>query len=291
MKNKTRTSLFPADADDDGDCTVPGRSFLIDRIRPDPVAAGYKLLNNSPIMIMSGLCFFALSEKGLRDNNEDSCCAERIGDYDVLALADGLGGHECGEVASGIAIECLKSAMIFFEGNMRTLLGNAVFDAHEKILSESEKSQSERGMATTFIAACVDDDLNCTIVNLGDSRAHIISPGDVKTTKDHSYVNELLDAGEISPAEAWQHPLSTVLTQAVGDPDSVLKPDFYEVNLHNTFLLLSSDGLHDFVTMERIREIIMANGEDVEKSARELVKEALALGSDDNITVVLAHGT
>jgi len=267
------------------------RFFASDPVLPVLMRLAINCQITHTIIIMSGVCFFALSEKGMRDNNEDSYCVERIGDYDVLAVADGLGGHECGEVASGIAIECLKSAMIFFEGDMKTLLGNAVFDAHEKILSESEETRGERGMATTFIAACVDDDLNCTLVNIGDSRAHIISPGDVKATKDHSYVNELLDAGEISPAEAWQHPLSTVLTQALGDPDSVLKPDFYEVNLHNTFLLLSSDGLHDFVTMERIREIIMANGEDVERSVRELVKEALSLGSDDNITVVLAHGT
>jgi PPM family protein phosphatase len=239
---------------------------------------------------MSRVCFFALSEKGLRDNNEDSCCAERIGDYDVFAVSDGLGGHEWGEVASGIAIECLRNAMKFSEGDIRTVLGNAVFDADEKILAVSEKSQKERGMATTLIAACVDDDLNCTLVNIGDSRAHVISPCDVKTTKDHSYVNELLDTGEISPLEAWQHPMSAVLTQALGDPDSAINPDFYEVNLRDTFLILSSDGLHDFVTRERIRDIVLANGENVERSVRELVEEALSLGSDDNITVVLAHG-
>jgi PPM family protein phosphatase len=239
---------------------------------------------------MSRVCLFALSEKGLRDNNEDSYCAERIGDYDVLAVADGLGGHECGEVASGIAIECLKNAVKFYEGDISTMLKNAVFDADEQIFAASEKSRERRGMATTLIAACVDDDLNCTVVNIGDSRAHIISEHDLKTTRDHSYVNDLLDSGEISPDEAWQHPLSMVLTQALGDPDSVIRPDFYEMNLLDTFLLLSSDGLHDFVPKERIREIIRANKENVEKSVRQLVKEASAAGSDDNITVVLAYG-
>ncbi|MGB9175572.1 MAG: protein phosphatase 2C domain-containing protein [Methanoregula sp.] len=239
---------------------------------------------------MSRVSFFALSEKGLRDNNEDSYCAERIGDYDVLAVSDGLGGHECGEVASRIAIECLKNAVKFYEGNIRTILGNAVFDAEEQILAVSEKSPEKRGMGTTLLAACVDDDLACTVVNIGDSRAHFISENDLKTTKDHSYVNKLLDAGEISPAEAWQHPLSMVLTQALGDPDCAVRPDFYEVNVHDTFLLLSSDGFHDFVTKEKIREIVLKNGENVEKSVRELVEEALSAGSDDNITVVLARG-
>jgi protein phosphatase len=239
---------------------------------------------------MSRLHFFALSEKGLRDNNEDCHCAERIGDYEVLAVSDGLGGHEGGEVASGIAIECLKNAVKFYEGDIRTMLRNAVFDADEQILAVPEKASEKRRMATTLIAACVDDNLNCTVMNIGDSRAHIISAGDVKTTKDHSFVNQLLDAGEISPDEAWQHPMLMVLTQALGDPDSDIEPDFYEVNLQDTFLLLSSDGLHDFVTKERIREIVLANGENVERSVRDLVKKALSAGSDDNITVVLAHG-
>ena len=240
--------------------------------------------------IMSRLHLFALSEKGLRDNNEDDLCAERIGDYHVLAVSDGLGGHECGEVASGIAIGCLKNAVRFYEGDIRSLMRNAVFDADEQILAVSEASREKRGMATTLVAACVDDNLACTVANIGDSRAHIISATDVKTTKDHSLVNQLLDAGEITPEEAWQHPMSMVLTRALGDPDSDIEPDFYEVNLEDTFLLLSSDGLHDFLPKERIRTIVLANKENVEKSARDLVREALLSGSDDNITVVLAYG-
>jgi PPM family protein phosphatase len=239
---------------------------------------------------MSNVSFFAWSEKGLRENNEDCVCAERIGNSTVLAISDGLGGHECGEIASRIAIDCLKAAVIFYEGESKTVLKDAVFDANEQILTVSDTSPEKRGMATTLIAACVDDDLNCTIVNIGDCRAHIISAGDIKTTKDHSFVNELLDSGEITPDEAWQHPMSTVLSQALGDPDSIIRPDFYEVNIRQSFLLLSSDGLHDFVKKERIREIVLAHGENVEKAGRALVKEALSSGSDDNITVVLAYG-
>lgn len=240
---------------------------------------------------MPHVSFFALSKKGLRDNNEDSYCAEQIGDYHVLAVADGLGGHAAGEIASGIAIECMKNAVKFCEGDIKTMLRDAVFTADEQIIAQSEKSPATGGMATTLIAACIDDDLNCTVVNIGDSRAHIISASDVKTTKDHSVVNELLDSGEIPLEEAWQHSLSNVLSQALGDPESDVIPDFYEVNLLNTFLLLSSDGLHDFVKTEKIQEIVLANGENVEKSVKDLVEEALAAGSDDNITAVLAHGT
>jgi serine/threonine protein phosphatase PrpC len=77
---------------------------------------------------MSSVHFFALSERGLRDNNENSFCAERIGEYPVLAVADGLGGHAVDEIASGIAIECMKNAVKFSEGNIKTMLRNATFD-------------------------------------------------------------------------------------------------------------------------------------------------------------------
>lgn len=239
---------------------------------------------------MPGLSFFALSEQGLRDNNEDSFCAERIGDYYVFAVADGLGGHECGEIASRIAIECLKNAVKFYDGGKDTLLRDAVSDAHEKILALSEQSPKKRGMATTLIAACVDDRLDCTVVNIGDSRAHFITADGVNSTKDHSLVNELVELGEIGPEEAWRHPLSHVLSQALGDPECAIRPDFYEVNLRGTFLVLSSDGLHDYVKKERIREIVLANEDDVEAAVRGLTGEALSSGSDDNITAIVAHG-
>ena len=205
-------------------------------------------------------------------------------------MADGLGGHEAGEVASGIAIECLKNAIKFCEGDRKNALQEAVRDADKQILAQAEQNPRKSGMATTLIAACVDDDLNCTVINVGDSRAHFITSGHVKTTKDHSLVNELIDAGKITPGDSWQHPLSNVLSQALGDPEGEVKPDFYELNIKDTFLLLSSDGLHDFVRKEKIWDIVVSNGDQVQKAVEELVKEALSAGSDDNITLVLVHG-
>lgn len=101
------------------------------------------------------MSFFALSEKGLRDNNEDSYCAEIVGDYYVFAIVDGLGGYMAGEVASGIAIECLKNAVKFYDGDLKTMLKDAIFDADEQILAQSDQSPEKRGMATTLIAAFV----------------------------------------------------------------------------------------------------------------------------------------
>jgi PPM family protein phosphatase len=107
-----------------------------------------------------------------------------------------------GEVASGIAIGCLKNTVKFYGGNPEMMVKDAIFDADEQILAQSGQSPEKRGMETTFIAACVDDNLNCTVVNVGDSRAHIITSNGIGTTKDHSVVNELVDSGEILPAEA-----------------------------------------------------------------------------------------
>ena len=133
-------------------------------------------------------------------------------------------------------------------------------------------------MATTLIAACVDDALNGMVINVGDSRAHFITAEGVTTTKEHSLVNELVASGEITPEDAWQHPLLNILSQTLGDSEGVIKPDFYEVNLRDMFLLLSSDGLHDYIRKEVIREIVLAIGEDLEKSCKDLVKEACLPG-------------
>jgi serine/threonine protein phosphatase PrpC len=236
------------------------------------------------------LNFSVRSETGLRDINEDSYCAERIGDYYVFAVADGLGGHAAGDVASAIAIECLRNAFKLNGGDPKHALQEAVSEADKQILVHGEKFPDSRGMATTFIAAVVDDELNCTVINVGDSRAHFITADDITTTKDHSFVYELVEKGEIQPEDTWRHPLANVLCQAIGDPEVVIKPDFYEADLRNAFLLLSSDGLHDFVRKETIREVVIVNRDKLQKSCEDLVTMALEADSDDNVTVVLVHG-
>jgi protein phosphatase len=236
------------------------------------------------------LTFFARSDPGLREINEDSSCAEQIGGSFVFGVADGLGGHAAGEVASAIAIECLRNAFRLNDDNPNDALLEAISEADNQILVYGENHPDSRGMATTLIAAVVDEDLNCTVINVGDSRAHFITAHDISLTKDHSYVNELVESGELQPGDTWKHPLSNVLCQAIGDPEGVIKPDFYELNIRDTFLLLSSDGLHDFVETEKIHELVIGNGDDLQKSCDDLVSMALEAGSDDNITLVLVHG-
>lgn len=238
---------------------------------------------------MNKIHFFGLSEKGHRDSNEDAYCAEKIGSYFVFAVADGLGGHLAGEVASSIAVECVREAFRKRDAGPADLLKKAVFDADATIRAQALEREELLGMATTLVAACIDDHLNCTMINVGDSRGHLLYPDDSEVTKDHGYVQELLDAGQITPDQAWHHPLSNVLRQALGDPDGSIKPDFYTSSLRDSYLLLSTDGLHDYVRIGRIREIVFANGENLELSCENLVKTALENDSDDNITAVLVH--
>jgi len=230
------------------------------------------------------------SEKGLRDINEDAFCAEKIGAFWVFAVADGLGGHAAGEVASAMAIDCVRASFRAGGKDPKTLLKKAVADADAHILAMATGKEEVQGMATTLTAACVDHTLHCTIINVGDTRAHLISATGFEVTKDHSYVQGLIDAGKITVEEAWHHPKSNILLQALGDPEGEILPDIYEADLTDTFLLLTSDGLHDYVKAGWITEIVRKDGKNLELSCDELVQAAIKNDSDDNITVVLAHG-
>jgi protein phosphatase len=163
-----------------------------------------------------------------------------------------------------------------------------VSEAHREIISEGNLNPAQFGMATTLVAAAVDPDCRCTVINVGDSRAYRID-GLVRHTRDHSYVQSLLDAGEITPAEAWHHPFGNIITQAIGDRDLPIVPDIYESEAKGTYLVLSSDGMHDYVPEDRIAEIIRSFGQDLRRSCNQLVAEALAGGSEDNITVIVAR--
>jgi serine/threonine protein phosphatase PrpC len=235
--------------------------------------------------------FHAYSEKGKRDINEDSYCAERIGRYFVFGVADGLGGHAAGEIASGIAIACLRREMTHEPVSVETALEDIMMKAHEEILAVAARERDRYGMATTLLICVTDDEGNCTLQNTGDSRAFIINEHSIRHTKDQSLVQELIDAGKISPEEAIHHSLNNIISQAVGDPESVLEPDRYVTNLRENVLLMSSDGLHDYVGKERIQEIVMHNQDDLRKTCEILVQEALQNGSDDNITVIVVKGS
>jgi protein phosphatase len=234
------------------------------------------------------LQYFGRSEKGKRDNNEDAFLVEKIGDYWLFAVADGLGGHLAGEQASAIAVKILRDEVAIGINNPKDALELIAYQIHDSILTDGAADRKLFGMATTLVAALVDESGSCTVMNIGDSRAYTIQNGVIKHTRDQNMVGDLVASGQITEEEALNHPLRTVLDQALGDPDSVIEPAFYDSNLSDGWLILSSDGFHDFVRKGRILEIV-ANGETPEEVCGKLIEAAYEGGSDDNVTVVVVR--
>jgi protein phosphatase len=228
------------------------------------------------------------SEKGKRDNNEDAFLAEKIGDYWLFAVADGLGGHMAGERASAIALKILHDEVEKGITDPKARLEEIALTIHGEIQRQAETNRNYFGMATTLVAALVNEKERAYVMNIGDSRAYLI--GDIiRHTKDQSVVESFIELGEITREEARCHPLRNMILQALGDPDSNILPDFHEADISNGFILLSSDGLHDHVDKEAIGQIVRSYQEDLSLACDTLIEKALECGSDDNITVVILH--
>jgi PPM family protein phosphatase len=232
------------------------------------------------------LQFFGKSEKGKRDNNEDAFLAERFGDFWLFAVADGLGGHMAGEQASAMALKILREEIAKGITDPKGQLEKIAFLIHGEIQRQAETDRKYYGMATTLIAALMNNEGKGWIMNIGDSRAYLI--GDtIRHTKDQSVIENLIALGEITREEARHHPLQTMILQALGDPESNIRPDFYEADLKDSMLLLSSDGLHDSMDKEMIGEIVQAHEDDLKLACDLLIAKALECGSEDNVTVVV----
>jgi PPM family protein phosphatase len=232
------------------------------------------------------LQYFGRSEKGKRDNNEDAFLAEKIGNYWLFAVADGLGGHMAGERASAMAVKILRDEVAMGINDPKDTMELIAYQIHDSILAEAATERNFYGMATTLVTALVGELGSCTVMNIGDSRAYTIQNGVIKHTRDQNMVGDLVASGQITEEEALNHPLRTVLDQALGDPDSVIEPAFYESNLSDGWLILSSDGFHDFVRKGKILEIVAA-AETPEEVCRKLIEAAYEGGSNDNVTVVV----
>ncbi|WP_421909866.1 PP2C family protein-serine/threonine phosphatase [Methanolacinia petrolearia] len=230
--------------------------------------------------------YSSVSIAGKRRHNEDSCLASQIKDGLLMAVADGIGGHAAGDVASRIAIDTLRSE---FTKNYRAgmsaaeiekLLRNSFTMADENVSTMTVGDRA--GMGTTLVAAFVRD-LEVFIANTGDSRAYLFNGMLKQITVDHSLVQELVEKGAIDPEKRRTHPMKNVITRSIGGDFSV---DLYHIGINSgEVLLLSSDGLHDY-----IEDDVMSKGLNSEETAngtaRLLVKSAMPV-SEDNISVVV----
>ena len=232
------------------------------------------------------LRYAVLTDTGMRERNEDACFASLLNGYHVFGIADGLGGHACGDVASRMAIEILEETAS--EELSAIDPAEVLKHAFRRINTAIFAFNQERGLnaGTTLSVAIAGESGRCWIGTVGDSRTYIITSSSVWHTHDHTYVQSLVDAGIISPAEAIYHPAKNILARALG-LEAGVEVDLDEMELSpGSVLLLSSDGLHDYVPAEVIQRIVMAN--DPEVACRKLIDAARDAGSTDNTTVIVA---
>lgn len=217
----------------------------------------------------------------VRDHNEDSVWPEADGSAEetvIVGVADGMGGHAGGEVASATALE--TALTVGGDPSMRVQAANlAVVDA-------AKLRPRLSGMGTTLTLAVLDVDATAEFAHVGDSRAYLFRQGELEQiTTDHSYVGQLLAAGQITPEQAAEHPYRSVVTRAVGLDPSV-EVDTYEVELQpGDRLLLCSDGLSDMLPDAEIA-VSLEDGTATEAADR-LVAAANGAGGIDNITVIV----
>jgi serine/threonine protein phosphatase PrpC len=223
-----------------------------------------------------------------RSINEDSLVTIEIGEFNLLAVADGLGGHAAGEVASKIAVieigEFLKKNLA--EQGPSEAFKGAIEKANKEIYLLSRENQVYAGMGSTVVAALVQGH-KALIANVGDSRAYLVDGGLEQVTRDHSLVQELVDKGIITKEEAIRHPQRHVVTRTLGTQDIVV-PDFKEKDLEGKTLLLCSDGLTDSLKEEEIRDTVLGSAE-LDRGCVNLIDVANQKGASDNITVILAR--
>jgi len=224
------------------------------------------------------------SDIGLnREENEDSAYAGAR----LLAVADGLGGHAGGEVASAAAIEALRPLDTDVPaGELLSALEHAVQQAGSSLRDLVRADPSLQGMGTT-LTAILWSGSQLGLVHIGDSRAYVLRGGELfQITHDHTMVQSLVDAGRITPEEAASHPYRSLLLRALGDGSS--EPDLQLRDaLPGDRYLLSSDGLHEVVPAGAIAGVLTGTA-DPDRAARKLIELAIEGGGPDNITAVVA---
>lgn len=204
----------------------------------------------------------------------------------LFAVADGMGGAQAGEVASGAAVDALAAGLPDGGGTVEERLALVVQRANERIHALSVADEDRAGMGTTLTAAYVGDD-EVTLVHVGDSRCYRWRDGVIeRLTTDHSLVEELVRQGRLSPQEAEEHPQRSIITRALG-PEAVVEPDSLTVPARGgDVYLLCSDGLTSMIAEAQIAAALEAAA-SLREAAADLVARANAAGGRDNITVVL----
>ncbi|OLN22829.1 protein phosphatase [Domibacillus antri] len=234
------------------------------------------------------------TDKGrIRAHNEDNGGVFHHGGQLCLAIvADGMGGHNAGDIASRMTIEAMEKAWnesaagFLSPDDAVEWLKAIISEINLHIFTHAKKHPECRGMGTTLVAALCTEKF-CTIASIGDSRCYLQSEnGFTQVTDDHSLVNELVKSGEITREDAESHPKKNVLTRALGTEEK-LTVDYRTIMFEEgDFLLLCSDGLSNKVTADQMKNVLLS-GDSLPLKADTLIQMANENGGEDNITVVI----
>ncbi|WP_251860587.1 Stp1/IreP family PP2C-type Ser/Thr phosphatase [Clostridium sp. Marseille-Q2269] len=235
-----------------------------------------------------------LSDIGnVREINEDSVNYYHGKEFKIYIVADGMGGHNAGEVASRLAVQETIDYVKYYEHlkDMKTLLIDAIEYANTKIYNYAKEKEKFKGMGTTITCCILDNNGNMIVANVGDSSCYILAKDGIKKiTKDHSYVQQLLDEGTITKEEANTHPNKNVITRALGTNLSV-EVDTFNIKLDEVCkVLLCTDGVTNYVNEQEMCDILLRNGKDNKETCKQLIELSKLKGGKDNISVILFEG-
>ena len=235
---------------------------------------------------------FALTDVGQRRKINQDCVYASVAPVgnlpNLFIVADGMGGHKAGDFASRFAVNAVRESIgTSRETNPIKLIRDAIELANRGILKESDEHEEMRGMGTTIVVTTIIDRYAYT-ANVGDSRLYLLGDTLKQITKDHSLVEEMVRLGEITEAEARNHPDKNIITRAVGATPNV-DIDFFDYKVEpGGMILMCSDGLSNMVEDEDIRRILRRT-DPIEDKARVLVETANENGGKDNIAVILVE--
>jgi protein phosphatase len=228
----------------------------------------------------------------IRAGNEDSLYADASESRGLFIVADGMGGHAAGEVASEMAVAIIAEELQRVESadapDASGRVADALRRANEAIYRRTVLESDKQGMGTTASVLLVSD-AGYVIGQVGDSRIYLLREGALRQlTKDHSYVQEQVDAGFLTPEQARYHPYSNVITRCVGANDSV-EPDVFSGTIQTgDVFLVASDGLTGMVEDRRLQQLLASNAAP-RRVVDALIAEANGRGGLDNITAVLVQ--
>lgn len=236
---------------------------------------------------MITVTFGAISDTGkLRNANEDSFLVSEH----LLAVADGMGGHNAGEVASAMAVQLLQEAASQPIESPESFI-DLISTINHAIFTAATGASDQRGMGTTLTAIAVagstPSDEHVVVINVGDSRTYLLRKGELRqVTIDHSYVQELVSEGVISADDARTHPRRNIVTRALGIDSRVIADSWTLPIVDGDRYVLCSDGLVDEISNEEILAILMENA-DPQRAAECLLTAANDRGGRDNVTVIV----